>query len=361
MVANARIGIIGTSWWTSLMYLPALKSHAGAEIAAICGRDVERAQTLAKEQGIPRVYGDYREMLSDGGLDGVIVSTPDDQHREMTLAAISAGLNVLCEKPMALNGADAAEMYEAARTADILHMVMFTWRWQPCFQYLKALVDEGYVGKLYRAQFAYNSGSWLDDKYEWRRDGERANGILGDVGSHMIDMTRWVIGDDIVSVSADAPNLMHRTALAGRAANTDVAHLTVKFGNGGQGIIDATALAHQGDNAFRITARLDGADGSLEVVCALFGSAPEVRVRGVRSGEAVVRELEIPERYLAGHDPADPLAVYSRNSVGARLFVDAIRGGFRPDPGFEAGLAVQRVIDAALQSHRERRWVDVIG
>lgn len=361
MVDKIRIGIVGTSWWTSMMYLPALKSHADAEIAAICGRDTELAKNLAREHGIPQVYGDYREMLTDGGLDGVIVSTPDDQHKEMTLAAIDAGLHVLCEKPMALNGADAAEMHEAARRADIRHMVMFTWRWQPCFQYLKDLVDEGFVGKLYRAQFSYNSGSWRDDKYEWRRDGGRANGILGDVGSHMIDMSRWVLGDDIVSVSADAPNLMHRTALAGRQANTDAAHLTVKFRNGTQGIIDATALAHQGDSAFRIAARLDGADGSLEVVCAPFGSAPEVRVRGVRGSETAVRELEIPERYLAGHDPTNPLAIYSRNSVGARHFVDAIRGDFRPEPGFEAGLAVQRVIDAALQSHRERRWVDVVG
>lgn len=361
MADRTRIGIIGTSWWTSLMYLPALKSHADAEIAAICGRDAERTKALAQQHGIPRVYGDYWEMLSEGGLDGVIVSTPDDQHRAMTLAVIEAGLPVLCEKPMALSGAEAAQMYDAARMADIRHMVMFTWRWQPCFQYLKALVDEGFVGKLYRAQFSYNSGSWRDDRYEWRRDGARANGILGDVGSHMIDMARWVLGDEIVAVSADAPNLMHRTALDGRQPNTDAAHLTVRFRGGAQGIIDAMALAHLGDNAFRIVARLDGAEGSIEVLLAPLGSAPDMRIRAVRGDDRLVRELQIPERYLAGHDPADALAIYRRNPVGARLFVDAIRGGFQPEPGFDAGLAVQRVIDAALQSHSERRWVDVIS
>lgn len=361
MADKVRIGIIGTSWWADMMYLPALKSHTDAQIVAICGRDAERANSVAQQNGIPQVFGDFRDMLSEGGLDGVIVATPDDQHRAMTLAAIDAGLHVLCEKPMALSADDAAQMHDAAEAAGIRHMVLFTWRWQPCFQYLKELVDEGFAGKLYRAQFSYNSGSWLDDRYEWRRDGGRANGILGDVGSHMIDMSRWVLGDEIASVSADAPSLMQRNALSGYRGNSDAAHLTVRFRNGGQGVIDAMSLAHLGDSAFRIIARIDGADGSIEVVCAPFGSVPEVSVRGVRSGEKVVRELEIPERLLAGHDPANALAIYSRNSIGARHFVDAIRGDFRPDPGFEAGLAVQRVIDAALQSDRERRWVDVAG
>jgi predicted dehydrogenase len=340
------------------MYLPALKSHAGAEIVAICGRDEDRARALAAEHGIPRVYTDYRDMLSNGGVDGVIVATPDDQHRAMTVDIVGAGIHVLCEKPLALNAADTQAMHDAAEAAGVLHMVMFTWRWPPCMQYFKELVDGGFVGTLYRARFAYTSGSWRNDVYEWRRDGDRANGILGDVGSHMIDLSLWMVGD-ISSVSADAPTLMQRSALAGRTPNSDAAHLTVAFRNGAQGIIDVTALEHQGDSLLRIEVHLDGEDGSLDLAFAPFSSRPEVWIRGVRRDETVVRELEVPARFHAGVDPADVLGIFSHHPVGPRLFVDSILGGTRPAPGFEAGLAVQEVIDAALQSHRERRWVDV--
>lgn len=358
MTDKVRIGLIGTSWWASMMYLPVLKSHPDAEIVAICGRDAERTQVLAEAHGIPRAFTDYHEMLQTGDLDGVVIATPDDQHKPMTLAAVEAGLHVLCEKPMALNAADAQEMYDAAEAAGIRHMVLFTWRWQPCFQYLKELVDSGFVGKPYRGHFAYTSGSWRDDSYEWRRDGDRANGILGDVGSHMIDLGRWLLGD-IASVSADAPNLMERSALAGHRTNSDAAHLTAVFANGAQGIIDATALAHQGDSFVRMVAHIDGEDGSVDVTFIPLGAMAETRVRGIQRGETTMRDLEIPARYLAGHDPANFLDIYAQRPVGARLFVDAIRDGFQPEPGFDTGLAVQKVIDAALQSHRQRRWIDI--
>ena len=359
MADKTRIGIIGTSWWTSLMYLPALKSHPGAEIAAICGRDGEKAAALAAEHGIPSVFTDYRQMLEQGGLEAVIVATPDDQHRDMVLAAAQAGLHVLCEKPLALSAADAQTMHNAVEAAGVLHMTMYTWRWPPCVQYLKTLVDDGFVGKLYRARFAYSAGTWRDDRYEWRRDGERANGLLGDVGSHMIDMAQWLIGD-IASVSADAPTLMQRSAFAGRTAANDAAHLTVRFRGGAQGVIDVSALEHQGDQRLRIEVHLDGEEGSLDLTFVPLASTPIARVRGIQGDEQVLRELEVPAEFYDGVDPGDFLAIFARHPVGARLFVDAIREGVQPEPGLDAGLAVQKVIEAALQSHRERRWIDVV-
>ena len=140
MPERVRVGVIGTSWYADMMHLPNLKSHPRAELAAICGRNRERAEEMARKYEIPRVFTDYRELIEEGDLDAVVVATPDDLHHPMTMAALDAGLHVLCEKPMALNAGQAGEMYDKAEAAGVKHMVFFTYRWWPSYRYLKQLV-----------------------------------------------------------------------------------------------------------------------------------------------------------------------------------------------------------------------------
>lgn len=126
-----RVSIIGTSWWADMIYLPSLQAHPAAELAAIWGRNRERAEALAASYNIAGIFGDYRRMIDEANLDAIIVATPDDVHFPMTMAALGAGLHVLCEKPLALNAAQAREMYEKAEAAGVRHMFLFTWRWLP--------------------------------------------------------------------------------------------------------------------------------------------------------------------------------------------------------------------------------------
>jgi len=154
MTEKVRVGIIGTSWWTEMMFLSSFKSHSSAEILAICGRNRNRAEEMAKKYDIPQVFTDYRTLLEQDNLDAVVVATPDDLHFPMTMDALDAGLHVLCEKPMALNAQHAREMYDKAEAVGVKHMVLFTWRWQPHFRYLKQLVDDGYIGRCYQANSA---------------------------------------------------------------------------------------------------------------------------------------------------------------------------------------------------------------
>jgi predicted dehydrogenase len=111
MSEKVRVGVIGTSWWADMMHLPSLKSHPGAQIAAICGRKRDRADDMARKYEIPRVFTDYREMIARANLDAVVIATPQDLHYPMTMAALDAGLHVMCEKEMALNAHQAREMY----------------------------------------------------------------------------------------------------------------------------------------------------------------------------------------------------------------------------------------------------------
>ena len=135
MPGSVRIGIVGTSWWIDAMVGPALQSHPQAEMAAICGRNRSRAEEKAAKYSIPQVYTDFREMLAQGRLDAVFVAAPDDLHSEITLAALDAGLHVLCENPLAVTAQQALEMYAKAEAARVKHMVLYTYRWMPFFQY----------------------------------------------------------------------------------------------------------------------------------------------------------------------------------------------------------------------------------
>src|SRR6185503_17658749 len=143
MSKKVRVGIVGTSWWIDMMYLPALHNYPGAEVTAVCGRNRERTAEVAMKFGGARVFTDYREMIAAGGLDAVVIAVPDDLHCEITIAALNAGLHVLCEKPLANSLAHANEMLRHAELAGVKHMVLFTWRWQPHWRYIKHLVDTG--------------------------------------------------------------------------------------------------------------------------------------------------------------------------------------------------------------------------
>ena len=101
MPEHVRVGVVGTSWWSDLFHLPLLTSHPRAEVAAICGRHRERADEMARKYGIPSVFTDYEAMIEQGGLQALVVATPDDTHHPIVMRALQAGLHVLCEKPLA--------------------------------------------------------------------------------------------------------------------------------------------------------------------------------------------------------------------------------------------------------------------
>src|SRR5215831_17136482 len=128
-VIMVRVGIVGTSAWADAMYLPALKNHPQAEIAAICGRNPEKTQLFAARWDVPHFYTDYRAMIDAEELDAIVIATTNDTHHPITMAALDAGLHVLCEKPLALNAAQAREMAQKAKAVGVKTMVPFTYRY----------------------------------------------------------------------------------------------------------------------------------------------------------------------------------------------------------------------------------------
>jgi predicted dehydrogenase len=336
-------------------------SHPSAELTAICGRNLERVEVVAAEHGIPHVYTDYREMLVSGVLDAVLVVTPDAMHYPITMAALEAGLHVMCEKPVALNADQALQMRDAAEAAGLVNMVNYTWRWVPPFNYVHQLIEDGYLGRCHHAHFQQQNGGALDGAYGWRIDPEQGHGMLGDLGSHMIDLARWYVGD-ISRVSGHLTSFVDRVGPDGlpfQSAN-DSALLAVEFADGAQGTICVSGVSNVAERGQDFQVSLYGDAGSIEVMFGLAGSL----VRGVRRDEAEWRELPIPAEFIGMGENAPPwganfFAPFTNQPVGDRLFIDGILNSRPVAPDFHDGFKVQQVIDATFASHSEGRWITI--
>jgi predicted dehydrogenase len=358
MNTKVRIGLIGASWYADGMHLPSLTSHPSAEVVAICARNREPAAALAQKYAVPRVYTDHRQMYEQAQLDAVVIAAPDDQHYALTMAALDAGLHVICEKSLALTAAQAHEMADRAEAVGVKNMTFFTFRWLPHTRHLAELIESGYVGRIYDCHISYVSGGGRDGEYKWRFDGARSNGIIGDLGSHLTDLARWYCGE-IARVSASLRTMVERP---GAPAN-DSAMLLLESTGGTQIHIHASAVAHVGPGGLQQKIAIHGEQGTLEAdfFFGNFGGAGEMQaIRGVRAGETHFEPLPIPDHIWGEVDPGDPMSVFVKQSAGDRYFIDAILTGSAVRPNFRDGAAVQAVVDAALMSQHSGRWVDVV-
>jgi predicted dehydrogenase len=360
MQKKIRVGVVGTSGWADFMYLSTLQSHPQAELAALCGRNRERAEALAAKYAIPQVYTDYQDMIARGGLDALVVGSPDDLHHEIVLQGLAAGLHVLCDKPLALTARQAREMHEAAAQAGVCHMVLFTFRWMPYFRYIHDLVEQGVIGRVYNSEFHFIMGYARAQEYFWRLDRTRANGAVADLGVHMVDMARWLVGD-IERVSANLGVFVPRPGADGSpldAAN-DSAFLLTGFENGALGAINVSLVTHMGDRYMQQKVTLYGEAGSLEMSMSYQGAEAGPVIRLARSPEGTYQTLEIPASYWGEVPPTEPWGVFSKHSAGCRAFIDSILEDRPAAPDFFDGYKAQQVIEAALLSHESGRWIQI--
>ncbi len=347
MTERVRVGVIGTGLIADWCHLPAIKSHPRAELAAICGRNTTRADEMAKKYGIPLIFNDFREMIDKGDLDAVVVATPDDLHYPMTMNALDAGLHVLCEKPVALNAQQAKEMYEKADAVGVKHMVFFTYRWRPYYRYVRQRIDQGYLGRCNDCSIRYLGGYGRNSRCMWRFDRQRSNGALGDLGSHMIDLARWLVGD-VASVSAHLGIYADRPGPDGQAYDptNDAASLVVRFANGAQGTIQVSAVAQMGEHGQEQNVVLHGEESTLEMT-----SLPGGEIRGLRRGDKEFYSLPVPDEVWGDADRSKFFDVFCKQSIGDRLFIDAILDDLPISPSFYDGLKAQEVMSAAIESH----------
>ena len=354
--STVRIGLVGTSWWADSMYLPALADHPIGRITTLCGRDHGRARALADRWGVPGVSTDWQAMLDSGDLDAVIVASPNETHRDITLAALERGLPVLCEKPIGLNDAEAREMADAARRAGVTTMVPFTYRYMPTNRFVHQLIHDGFVGTPYHLSMRYFAGYARDGEYAWRFDESVAgSGLLGDLGSHWLDMARWFLGE-VTAVSAHSDRFVPRAPRpegGDYARAEDHAVIAVRFESGASATLQISAIAWEG-TPFGQVHELDvhGSDGTLH---ARNDWDTVQEVRGLQAGQTgPAPVLQVPDSLWEGapratvHDTYRH--VFRRTEAMTRGWVTAVSEGRMVDPDIATGARVQELVDAAARS-----------
>ncbi|HEX2621716.1 MAG TPA: Gfo/Idh/MocA family oxidoreductase, partial [Phototrophicaceae bacterium] len=297
-----RVGIVGTSGWTEFMYLPALQDHPHGKVVALCGRNVDHARKLADQWNVPLVFTDYNAMIDSGEIDTIIVSTPNVSHYPITMRALDKGLHVLCEKPLAMNYAEAREMADTAAAKGVIHMTPFTYRFLPLERYLKQQIDNGFIGKPYHLNLRYYSNYGRKQDYVWRLDADVAgSGALGDIGSHFLYLAYWYYGK-IKRVSCQLQYVWDRPALnpEGKpyAKADDAALILLDFENSAQGSIHLSLISHEpAASGQSHHMEFHGSEGTLY---AEMDFDKIQRVIGQSAWEPSLRELPIPDELWQG-------------------------------------------------------------
>ena len=364
MREKIRIGIIGTSYWVDGFHLPILQKHPRAIVKSLCGRNQSKTEELARKFGVEESFTDYRQMLDSGNLDAVIICTPEDQHHPMTMAALERELHVLCEKPMAFTADEALEMLRKAEEKKVKHMINFTMRWIPHFQYLKHLIDDNYIGRPYHAHFHWLSG-WSPDRgdYHWAYDPKRSQGVANELGAHMVDQARWYLGD-IKSVQASIRNFVKRTGTDGNEMDdsaSDSAIFLMEFQNGAHATIHVSVV-NRVSNELRHTGQfisLHGQDGTIESRAGLWSANPISEIVGCKRGGEKAEIFQIPDPYFGTDGRENLFGFQDKPVLGPNLFVDAILDDQPLHPDFYDGYKVQQVIQTALESAKTGKAINI--
>ena len=338
-------------------------------LAAICGRDKAAAQAAAERLGWAAVETDWQALIARDDVQLIDISAPGDMHAPIAIAALAAGKHVLCEKPLANTLAQAEAMKAAADAAypsGARAMVGFNYRRVPALALARRLVEQGRLGTLRHFRAVYLQ-DWLTDPdapMTWRMQAERAgSGALGDLGAHVVDLARYLTGDEVAGVAAVSATFTPRRPYAdGSGAGTvtvdDAVVFAARLASGALASFEVTRCAAGRKNGLRV--ELNGSAGSLafdlERLNELEFFSPGDSGAGDDGGgdtggfrRVLVTEGRHP--YLSAWWPPGHVLGWEHTFTHqAADLLTAIADGGQPRPSFDDGLAVQRVLDAAARS-----------
>lgn len=221
-----RIGLIGCGGIMNGAHIPGYLGCPDCEITAIADISPEALKRTGDRLGIPEEhrYLSHKDLLSSGLIDAVDIATSNDAHVPIALDALEAGFPVSVEKPIGLNFGESAALLKKSREVGLPVFVCFSWRYMRLPRYMKKLVDDGILGKLYHVYIrcVKDSGLWVGRRLEWRFIEERSGtGVLCDLGSHMFDMIRF-FGEEFENVYCDRGTIVKRRQKIGSEEWGDV-------------------------------------------------------------------------------------------------------------------------------------------
>jgi predicted dehydrogenase len=358
------VGLLGTAFMGrahahAYRTLLAMAEPLGAPVIlqAVAGRDPRRTAEFAERFGVGRPTTDWHAVIEDPDVTVFDNVGPNHLHAEPTLAALAAGKHVVCEKPLALDGAEAWALLAAARRAGVKHMCAFNYRFVPAVKLARQLIGDGRLGEIrhFRARYLQD---WLVDpaaEVSWRlRSDHAGSGALGDLGSHIIDLARFLVGE-IAYVAGAAQTFVHERG--GERADVDEAfQALIGFESGASGTLEASRVCPGRENS--LVFEVNGTDGSLVFDLErlnelwVYRADASLQLRGLQR----VLATDPSQPGLAGWWPPGHALGWEHTFIDElHHFLSAVITGSEVGPDgatFEDGYRAAVVCDAVLTSAR---------
>ncbi|MEK0317458.1 Gfo/Idh/MocA family protein [Cohnella sp. 56] len=347
-MGKLKVGIIGLGGIADF-HSKGILDSADAEIWSISDCNAALLEKRGKEWNIPasRMHLDYELMLQDPELDAVTIGTPNFNHFEIAKLAIAYGKPFALEKPVALNAGEAAVLKDMLARNPIPHMICFSYRYKSAVRYAKQLIESGRLGKILHVYGQYLQGWAIDEEIPlvWRfRKALTGSGALGDLGSHMLDLTRFLVGDTR-RVMADAGTIVAERDLPdgsgkGEVDVDDYCHVLSRLEGGVSATMTISRFAYGRGNDQQI--EIYGTQGALIYN---LEAQDTLKVKFADEGDMQFREVDMPDECRMGQMQA---------------FFDLVNGrGDGNNATIEDGYANQLAVDAIIQSFTEQKWISV--
>lgn len=348
-----KIGIIGYGGVARTNHKNSYRLAKDAEVVAVCDINPRALERAKEDFGLSddRLFTDCKEMIDSGVCDMVDICTPNSLHCSQAKYALMAGLAVSIEKPVGINSAEVEEVRALAEEKGLPVFVCFTWRHMPTTRFLKDTIDSGAIGRVYHCYIKCikESGLWEGRRLEWRFQKEfGGTGVLCDLGSHMIDFLGWM-NEDIVGLSANTGIFIkERQRLDSDewapVTTDDYANIIADLKSGATANIELSRCAKTEDQLVEFVIY-----GERGYICFSnrVGEGLEICYGDKETIKKGRQRVSTPEKY------GTPGEIYQSQS-----FIDLANGESNVFTStINDGLRAQMVIDAAIKSHEEKRYV----
>ncbi|MDR1304541.1 MAG: Gfo/Idh/MocA family oxidoreductase [Verrucomicrobiales bacterium] len=347
---TVKLAIIGAGGMAN-QHARKFKEIKNCTVVAAADVDFAKAKKFAADHGLPQAYASADELLDRAEVDAVAVVVPDKFHAAVAIQCLKAGKHVLCEKPLAMNYAEAQKMVRAAAAARRVNMVNLSYRDWPVIQAVAKLARRGGVGEVRHVEASYaqgwlNGGAWREPGLLWRLSSRHGSqGVLGDLGVHIVDFATYPVGPvrRVFSRLKAFPKARGNRVGEYVLDANDSAFLNVEFANGALGSIYTSRWC--GGHANRLYLKICGTKATVEIDSEV--ATDTYRIRRVKKHETWPKDP-----WVTVQCPPTP------NNY-QRFIKSIVSGGPQEQPDFKRGAEVQKVLDACFAADKSQRSVGV--
>lgn len=381
-LSSIRAGVVGVGF-IGVAHVEALR-RLGVEVVGVVGSTPERARAKAEASGLPEVYDSVEALAADPGIDVIHVASPNHAHADQVRIALHAGKHVVCEKPLALDSADTADLVQRAAESGLVNAVCFNSRFYPANHQARAIVASGAIGEPRFITGSYHQ-DWLlrETDWNWRLQPEEAGHLraVADIGSHWLDLSSFISDKKVTEVMADlhtlvpvrrhpagpveafAPVAEGEELIEERMTSDDAAGILLRYEDGARGAVTISQVSAGQKNSLRY--EVAGSESSLrwhsgqpdDLLIGHRGRANEILSRDPNVYDPEAADLIA---YPGGHVEGFPDTF---RALFSRVYRDVAAGGPAKSsayPTFADGHDVMLVTEAVARSHQDQRWTTVL-